>query len=68
MTLAFKETEQHEFGTKADVHYRFRVTYDRISTAIRAGKLAIHLIDGRIMLDLAEAAQLFGKSKRDLFE
>ena len=67
MTLAFKYDATEEYGTKTEIHYALGVSYNKIADAIRTGKLAIHLIDGKIKINLEEAKTVFGKNKPDLF-
>ena len=67
MSLAFKADNIPEYASKTEVHYMYRVPMYAIAKAIREGKLAIHLIDGRIQINVAEAHQIFGKTKPDLF-
>jgi hypothetical protein len=61
MSLAFQNSENKEYGTKTDVHYRFKVAYVKITEAIKDGRLAVHLIDGRVWINMAEAEAVFGK-------
>jgi hypothetical protein len=49
------------FGSRTDVHFRHRVTYRRIADAIEDGKLALHLINGRVLIEMAEADKVFRK-------
>jgi hypothetical protein len=67
MSLAFKSTEPQEYATRTEVHYMLRVSMSAIAKAIREGKLEIHLIDNKIQISVAEARQVFGKAKSDLF-
>jgi hypothetical protein len=67
MSLAFKDNEPQEYATRTEIHYMFQVPYAAIAKAIRDGKLALHLIDGKIQIALDEARAVFGKAKSDLF-
>ena len=57
MSLAFKCEDQgaQEYATKTELHRGFQISYAKIADAIREGKLAIHLIDGKIQINVAEA-------------
>jgi hypothetical protein len=70
MNLAFKPDETQEYVTKTELVYMLRTTYHTISHAIRTGRLAIHLIDGKIKINLAEAKEVLPRSirNRDLFD
>jgi hypothetical protein len=63
MTISVNTSNVKGFGSKTDVKWRFRTSYARISNAIRMGRLSVHLIDNKIQIDMAEAAQLFGKAR-----
>jgi hypothetical protein len=69
MSLAFKPNEHQEYATKTELHHMLRVTYGKIAEAIRTGKLAIHLIDGKIQINVAEAREVLKKRGQsiDLF-
>jgi hypothetical protein len=43
------------------------VQYTTIAKAIRDGRLAVHLIEGKVQINVAEATHLFDKKKSDLF-
>ena len=60
MSLAFQDDKVPEFGTKTDVHYRFKISYVKIAEAVREAKIALHLIDGKIYINMAEAQKVFG--------
>jgi hypothetical protein len=72
MSLAFKPDETKKYATKTEIRYMLRTTYNRIADAIRTGKLAIHLIDGKIQINVAEAREVLSKrinvTKSDLFK
>jgi hypothetical protein len=55
MSMAFKIDENQEYATKTEIRFMLGVSYGKISDAIRTEKLAIHLIDGKIKLNVAEA-------------
>jgi hypothetical protein len=65
MSLAFKDHKEPEYGTKTDIHYMFRVSQSRIADCVRKGKLAIHLIDGKVQINIEEARQVFRPEKTD---
>jgi pyruvate kinase len=58
---------QQEYATRSELHYSFHVSYNRIAKAIREGKLAIHLVDGKVQLQVAEVVNLFFPPRPDLF-
>jgi hypothetical protein len=55
MSMAFKIDENQEYATKTEIRFMLGVSYGKISDAIKTGKLPIHLIDGKIQLNVAEA-------------
>lgn len=61
MSLAFqsKSVLEQEYATKGELHYGLHLPYARIAQAVREGKLAIHLIDGKIQLKVEEVINLF---------
>jgi len=62
MSLAFREDIKiPEYATKTELHYLLHVPYYKIGEAVKKGKLAIHLIDGKIQINIAEAKALFSK-------
>jgi hypothetical protein len=65
MSLAFKDNDPQEHATRTEINYMLHVPYAAIAKAIRDGKLALHLIDGKIQVKIAEAKAVFGKP--DLF-
>lgn len=69
MSLALKRDNNQEYVTKTELVYMLRTTYNTISHAIRTGRLAIYLIDGKIKINLAEAKDVLPRSvrNRDLF-
>lgn len=67
MSLAFKDNDNPEYATRTDVHYMLRIPMYAIAKAIHEGKLELHLIDGKIQINVAEARQVFGRDKSDLF-
>jgi hypothetical protein len=70
MNLAFKPQSvlEQEYATKGELHYGLHVSYARIATAIREGKLAVHLVDGKIQLKVAEVVDLFFPPRKSLFD
>jgi hypothetical protein len=70
MSLAFKTNSviEQEYATKGELHYGLHVSYARIAQAIRDEKLAIHLIDGKIKLKVAEVLSLFFPPRKSLFD
>ena len=58
MSLAFKQPTDQEYATKSEIHYMFGVSYEKIRDRIRSGQLAIHLIDGKIMINVEEARKV----------
>jgi hypothetical protein len=61
MSLAFKSKSvlEQEYATKGELYYGLHLPYGRMAVAIRDGKLAIHLIDGKIQLKVEEVLNLF---------
>jgi hypothetical protein len=66
MSLAFQNNEEKKYGTRTEVHYLLHVPYYKIAEAIKDGKLALHLIDNKVQINIAEAKTLLGK-KSNLF-
>jgi hypothetical protein len=64
MSLAFQSNENQEYATKSEIHYMLGVSYGRIAEEIRLGKLAIHLIDNKIKINVAEAKEVLKKRTR----
>jgi hypothetical protein len=67
MNLTYDTGATQEYATRSQIHYMLHVPYAAIARAIRDGKLEMHLIDGKIQLNVAEARQVLGKAKSDLF-
>ena len=67
MSLAYDTGATQEYATRTEIHYMLHVPYAAIARAVREGKLEMHLIDGKIQLNVAEAKTVFGKPKSDLF-
>jgi hypothetical protein len=67
MSLAFQNDDTKEYATRTEVHYMLRIPMYAIARAIREGKLEMHLIDGKIQVNVAEAKVLFGRNRSDLF-
>ncbi len=65
MSLAFKDHKEPEYGTKSEIHYMFRVSHGKIADCIRKGTLAIHLIDGKIQINIEEARKVLRPEKND---
>jgi hypothetical protein len=55
MSMAFKIDDNREYATKTEIRLMLGVSYGKISDAIKIGKLVVHLIDGKIQLNVAEA-------------
>jgi hypothetical protein len=68
MSLAYDTNTTPEYATRTEIHYMFRVSMAAIARAIDRGKLGIHLIDGKVQINVAEARQVFGRNKADLFK
>lgn len=47
MSFAYDTNETHEYATRTEIYYMFRVSMAHIARAIDKGKLELHLIDGR---------------------
>jgi hypothetical protein len=54
---SFVETNTPRYISKTDAVYNNRTTYTVIARLIREGKIAVHLVDGKIMIDGDEAAR-----------
>jgi hypothetical protein len=69
MSLAFQAPSvlDQEFATKSELHYGLRIPYERIAKAIREGRLAIHLIDNKLQINVQEALDVLFPPKPDLF-
>ena len=63
MSLAFNSNENQEYATKSEIHYMLAVSYTKIGDAIRNGELAIHLIDNKIKINVAEAKEVLLKKR-----
>ena len=61
MSLAFNSSETQEYATRTEIHYMFKISMARIAQAIREEKLALHLIDSKIQINIAEAKAVFRK-------
>jgi hypothetical protein len=59
MSLAYDTGTPQEYATRTEVHYMLRVSMAHIAKAIREGKLELHLVDGKIQINVAEAKALF---------
>jgi hypothetical protein len=70
MNVALKSNPilDQEYATKADLHYALRISYERMAKATREGKLAIHLIDGKIQHNVADVINLFFPPRPSLFD
>jgi hypothetical protein len=67
MSLAYDTNASQEYVTRTELHYMLRVPMYVIAKAVREGKLALHLIDNKVQVNVAEARQVFGKNKTSLF-
>ena len=47
-----KSVLEQKYAAKGDLHYGLRLSYNRMAQAVREGKLALHLIDGKIQLEV----------------
>jgi hypothetical protein len=62
MSLAVNKTHpilEQEYATKGELHYAFRISYDRMARAIREGKLEVCFVDNKIQLRVEEVVRLF---------
>ena len=50
---------EQEYATKSELHYAFRISYDRMARAIREGKLEVCFVDDKIQLRVGEVVKLF---------
>jgi hypothetical protein len=62
-TQRFSNTITPKYITKTDAVYDNRTNYSVISKLVKEGKIALHLVDGKIMLDADEAAREIAKIK-----
>jgi hypothetical protein len=62
MSLAYDTDTIPQFATRTEIHYMLRVSMAHIAKAIRDGKLELHLIDGKIQINVAEAKAVFRRS------
>lgn len=67
MSLVLQQNITQEFATKTEIHYMLRVPYAALARAINGGKLAVHLIDGKIQIEVSEAIKVFARPQTDLF-
>ena len=63
MSFAFKPDNTPEYATRTEVHYMLRVPMSAIAKAIREGRLATHLMDNKVQINVAEARQVFGEKQ-----
>lgn len=65
MSLAFNDTEtaSQEYATRTEAHYILHVPYSAIGRAIRDGKLTLHLIEGKIQINMEEARKVLVRRK-----
>ena len=70
MSLAFqsKSVLEQKYATKGELHYGLHLSYNRMAQAVREGKLAIHLVDGKIQLEVEEVINLFFSPRKSLFD
>ena len=70
MSLAFKSNSilEQEYATKGELHYGLHVSYARIAQAVRDGKLATYLVDGKVQLRVEEVVNLFFPPRKSLFD
>lgn len=64
MSFAFDQVPEG-YETRADIHFRLRVPYYKISEAIKLGKLELHLLGTRLYVKTEEAERVF--KRVDLF-
>jgi hypothetical protein len=57
------ETIKTRYISKTDAVFENHTYYGAISKLVKEGKIALHLIDGKIMLDADEAAREIAKFK-----
>jgi hypothetical protein len=69
MSLAFPTPSvlEQEFATKSELHYGLHISYERIAKAIREGRLAAHLVDNKLQINVQEALDVLFPPKPDLF-
>lgn len=63
MSNAFAEATKTRWITKTDAVFENKTYYSAISKLVKEGKIALHLINGKIMLDADEAAREITKFK-----
>jgi hypothetical protein len=68
LALKFNSVLGQEYATKGELHYGLHVSYERMAKAIRAGKLAVHLIDGKVQIRVDEVVNLFFPPRKSLFD
>ena len=61
MSLAFqsKSVLEQKYATKGELHYGLRLSYNRMAQAVREGKLALHLVDGKVQLEVDKVLKVF---------
>jgi hypothetical protein len=50
---------EQEYATRVEIHYALRISFWRMSQAIRDGRLAVHLIDNKIKVKVRDVIDLF---------
>ena len=50
---------EQEYATRAELHYALRISFWKMSQAVREGKLAVHLIDNRVKVKVQDVIDLF---------
>jgi cell fate regulator YaaT (PSP1 superfamily) len=50
---------EQEYVTRVEIHYALRISFWRMSQAIRDGRLAVHLIDNKIKVKVQDVIDLF---------
>jgi hypothetical protein len=50
---------QQEYATRSEIHYALRISYWRMTQAVRDGKLEVHLIDNKIKVKVQDIIDFF---------
>jgi hypothetical protein len=48
---------EKKYITRSGAHYKYRISFNTIARLIRERKVALHLIEGKVMLEADEVAR-----------
>jgi hypothetical protein len=64
MNIQTHKDYSNEFRTRLAFSYDFNVPYSTISNLIRKGEIELHLIDGKIQINVEEALKAYATVKK----